>query len=104
MKSKVLTLLGFAAKAGKLSFGMNATVFSVKSKKARTVLVASDISAKSCKEVAYYCDKFGVSHFSLDNYNIEDISRSVGKKCGILSVNDDSFKESISTAIREEIR
>ncbi len=104
MNSKVLTLLGFAAKAGKLSFGMNATVFSVKSKKAKAVFVASDISAKSRKEVAFYCDKFGVSHVSLDNYNIEDISRAVGKKCGILSLNNDSFKESISTAIREEIR
>ena len=61
MNSKVLTLLGFAAKARKLSYGMNATVFSVKQKKARTVLVASDISDKSKKEVNFYCEKFGVN-------------------------------------------
>ena len=104
MNSKVLTLLGFAAKARKLSYGMNATVFSVKQKKARTVLVASDISDKSKKEVNFYCEKFGVNFIALDNYNIESISRAVGKKCGIVSINDESFKESISTAIREEIR
>lgn len=104
MNSKVLTLLGFAAKARKLSYGMNATVFSVKQKKAKTVLVASDISDKSKKEANFYCKKFGVNFIALNNYNIESISRAVGKKCGIVSINDDSFKESISTAIREEIR
>ena len=104
MNSKVLTLLGFASKAGKLSYGMNATVFSVKQKKAKAVIVASDISDKSKKEVKFYCEKFDVNYIALDNYNIESISRAIGKKCGIASINDDSFKESISTAIREEIR
>lgn len=104
MNSKVLTLLGFAAKVGKLCYGMNATVFSIKQKKAKAAVVASDISDKSKKEVKFFCEKFGVSYIALDNYNIESISLAVGKKCGIVSINDDSFKESISTAIREEIR
>ena len=47
MNSKVLTMLGFAAKAGKLSFGMDAAVSSIKAKKARLIIVAADVSEKS---------------------------------------------------------
>ena len=51
MSDPALSLLGFAAKAGKLSFGTHATEFAVESGKARLVLVANDISEKSIKEL-----------------------------------------------------
>ena len=92
MNSKVLTLLGFAAKAGRLSFGMDATVFSIKSKKAKLIIVASDISSKSQKEVKFFADKIPVLELEIEK---QTLSHAVGKQCGILSVNDEGFKNSI---------
>ena len=51
MKTKVLTLLGFAAKAGKLAYGFEAAVSSVKTGKSSLVLTAVDVSQKSLKEI-----------------------------------------------------
>lgn len=92
MNSKVLTLLGFAAKAGRISFGMDATVSSIKAKKAELVVVAADVSAKSLKEIKFFADKTPVVVLEIDK---EALSHAVGKQCGILSVNDEGFKNSI---------
>ena len=95
MKDKILNLLGFASKAGKLSFGFEATVGAIKSGKAKLVLIACDISPKSRKETVYFADKFGVCHIELEDIDIETLSAAVGKKCGILSVYDQGFAEGI---------
>ena len=39
--------MGFASKAGKLSYGFDATIFSAKSKKAKLIAVSEEISEKS---------------------------------------------------------
>ena len=43
LNNKMLTLLGFAAKAGKLSFGMDAAAGSLKAKKACLAVAAEDV-------------------------------------------------------------
>ncbi|MBQ2135642.1 MAG: ribosomal L7Ae/L30e/S12e/Gadd45 family protein [Clostridia bacterium] len=95
MNNKVLTLLGFAAKAVKLSYGMSAVKYAIISGKARLVLTASDISPKSRKEIAYFCEKENVKYITLDNINMGTVSAAVGRKCGIISVNDSGFADSI---------
>ena len=52
--SKALTILGFAAKAGRLSYGMDSAVNSLKAGKARLALAAKDISQKSRKEAGFF--------------------------------------------------
>lgn len=98
MTQKAKTLLGFAAKAGKLSYGMDAAVSSVKSKKSKLLICCSDLSPKSKKEIIYYSDKFDLPFMVLDE-TMQDMLKTVGKKCGILSVNDAGFRDSI---IQEE--
>ena len=95
MNNKVLTLLGFAAKAVKLSYGMNAVKYAITSGKARLVLTACDISPKSRKEIAYFCEKENVKHITLENIDMDTVSAAVGRKCGIISVNDSGFADSI---------
>ena len=92
MNSKILTLLGFASKAGKLSFGMDATIFSIKAKKSKLIVVAADVSEKSKKEVKFFAGKIPVMELIIDK---QTLSHAVGKQCGILSVNDDGFKNSL---------
>ncbi len=99
MNDKVLTLLGFAAKAGKLSYGFDAVRTQVFKGKSKIVLVANDISPKSQKEILFYCNKFKTRVVVLKNYDITTISHAMGHKCGIVSVNDSSFAEGLMSAI-----
>ena len=108
MNDKILTLLGFAAKAGKLSYGFDAVKTALTKNKSTLVLTACDVSQKSQKEVLFFCDKYNSKSIFLSDYNMETLSRAVGRKCGILSVNDSSFSEGITKAVsnlsREETK
>ncbi len=95
MIEKSLNLIQFAAKAGKLSYGTHATEWAISSGKARLVCAANDISAKSVKELKFKAMKTGVRVIILENTDTETLSSLIGKKCGIIAVNDDGFKEAI---------
>lgn len=95
MNKKVLTLLGFASKAGKLSFGFDSSVTAIKSGKSRLILIAEDISPKSRKEALFFADKGKVKYKDLEGIDIKALSDAVGKKCGIISVNDVQFAKAL---------
>ncbi len=101
MNDKFLTLLGFAAKSGNLSYGMNSATASVNSGRAKLMLVCSDISDKSRKEITFQCKNKGVKVINLDDYNIEAVSGAIGKRCGILSINDSSFANSVLRGLEQ---
>ena len=96
MKNKILTLLGFATKAGKLSFGASAAVTALCSGKSQLVLVSSEISPKTRKEMAFHSNKYNTKYIVLDDIDIITLSDAVGRKCGVLSVNDSSFAEALT--------
>lgn len=93
MNNKILTLLGFATKAGKLCFGFEAAVTSLKSGKSKLVISACDISEKSRKEIDFFANKANVKHMKLCEIDIKAVSDAVGRKCGIISVNDSGFAD-----------
>ncbi len=95
MKDKILTLLGFATKAGKLSFGTSKALESVEKGKAKLVLCASNISPKTQKELNFHCNKKFVKVISLTDIDTEMLSSAVGRNCGVVSVNDNGFADSI---------
>lgn len=99
MNDKILTLLGFASKAAKLSFGFDAVKTALTQSKSKLVLIANDVSPKSKKEVLFFSEKFKSKALILANYDMEALSHAVGRKCGIVSVNDASFAEGLLSAI-----
>ena len=99
MNDKILTLLGFASKAAKLSFGFDAVKTALTQSKSKLVLIANDVSPKSKKEVLFFSEKFKSKALVLANYDMETLSHAVGRKCGIVSVNDASFSEGLLSAI-----
>ncbi len=101
MNNKLLSLLGFAAKAGSLGYGFEATVAALKASKAYLVLVAEDISPKSRKEVKFFAEKEAVKNITLEGITIKCISDAVGRKCGIISVNDKGFADACEKALIE---
>ena len=106
MNQKILTLLGFAAKAGKLSYGFDAVKTALAQGKSKLVLIANDVSPKSKKEVLFYSEKYKAEATVLTGCDMQIISHAVGRKCGIISVNDKSFAEGLQLAInsREELK
>ncbi len=95
MNSKILTLLGFASKAGKLSFGMNDAKVSLEKGKSKLIITASDVSQKSQKEIKFFSANKNVNVITLESISIETLSEAVGRKCGIISVNDNGFADAI---------
>ena len=100
----ILSLLGFASKAGKLSFGSHATEFSISSKRAKLVLLAQDISEKSVKEFSFKAEKENIPVAVLSGISTSALSKRVGKNCGIVSVNDQGFADAILKNFKEETR
>ncbi len=99
-QNKALTLLGFAAKAGKLFFGMDASVNSLKKNVVRLVVTADDLSAKSRKEISFYATGKNIPVITLRDCNIETLSKAIGKRAGIVAVSDDGFAKAISEAVK----
>ena len=98
MNNKILSLLGFASKAGKLSFGFDKASQMLKSKKSCLIIIASDVSIKSAKEIIFFAKKANTQCISLENITISELSGAVGKQCGILSINDKGFAEACLNA------
>ncbi len=96
---KILTLLGFASKAGKLSFGFDSSVEAIKKGKSALIAVAIDISPKTLKEIAFFAEKYRVKHIILEGIDIKAVSDAVGRKCGIISVNDKGFADACGRTI-----
>ncbi len=99
MKTKLLTLLGFASKSGNLSFGFSASADAVSRNKTKLIVIANDVSPKSQKEIRFCAEKKNIETFLLKDITIFELSNAVGHKCGIISVNEDGFMR----AIKEEI-
>ncbi|MCQ2477598.1 MAG: ribosomal L7Ae/L30e/S12e/Gadd45 family protein [Clostridia bacterium] len=95
MKDKILTLLGFASKAGKLSYGFDKTLLSLKSKKSFLIIVSSDVSEKSKKEISFYAKKHKTKVLFSDLFDTEELTKAVGRVCATVSVNDNSFADAI---------
>ena len=94
-ENKALTLLGFASKAGKLDFGMSKAVEDIKKNKSKLIVTACDVSEKSKKEILFFAHNKSIKVVNFCNVTIEELSIAVGKKCGIISVNENGFADSI---------
>lgn len=96
--NKTLSLLTICAKAGKLKLGMDPVKDVCRSHEASCVLVASDVSPKSLKEVKFFCRQENIKIFALDA-TIGDVWGSLGKKAGIIGILDRGFTKKLSTML-----
>ncbi len=94
MTDNILTLLGFAVKAGRVSFGMQAAREALRLERSRLIVVADDLSPKSEKEIRFFADRSSVPVQRLA-CPMDTMSHALGHKAGIVSVNDDGFADAI---------
>lgn len=92
--NKILSLLGMAQKAGKISGGAFQVEQSVKSKKARLVIISEDMSERSAKQ---YNDMCSYHKVPLVKYgDMESLGHAIGKEYrAAVAVNDAGFAESL---------
>ncbi|MEG1426277.1 MAG: ribosomal L7Ae/L30e/S12e/Gadd45 family protein [Oscillospiraceae bacterium] len=94
MANKLLSMVGLAKRAGKLQTGYDASVGTIKERTGYGILVASDISAKTEKNIRYEAERGGVTVVKIQE-TIDEISRAIGKKAGIVSFLDAGFFKAI---------
>lgn len=92
--NKTLTLLGFASKALKLDYGMQKSIEAIKKNRSKLIVTANDLSEKSKKEILFYATKQNIRLLTLE-VTVENLSTAVGRKCGVISVNDNGFADAI---------
>lgn len=94
MQDKVLSLLGLAAKAGKLVTGGFSVEEAVKSRKARVVILAADAQQNTVKK---FTDKCRHNNIPLRFYGTkEELGRAAGKETrACAAVTDRGFAQSL---------
>lgn len=98
--NRLLSLLGIARRAGKISWGRDAVEESLRKGKAHLVLVAADISAKTTAGVRFSAERAGVPMLSVHE-TIESVSQAIGKRAGIVAILDQGLAEKLKLLAQE---
>ena len=87
---RLLSLLGLARRAGRLSLGNDPVLSSMEEGKAKLVLVCPDLSQRTLKGIESRAEAFGVPLVTIEQ-TMDQVSMSLGKRCGVLALNDEGF-------------
>lgn len=101
--NKTLNFLGLCKKAGKLSLGFDAVVKSMEEKKSSLVLVTKDFGPNSLKKAQKKAELFSVEVLKLHE-TMDDIHTTLGKRCGIISINDIEFSNGVKKLACDNFR
>ena len=85
--------LGLCKKAGKIVTGFDAVIADIRN--AAGVLITSDLSDKTKKEVTFHCTKHNRKLVEID-HTMEDIQSVLGRKTGIIAVLDSGLFASLT--------
>lgn len=87
MKDKIYSMIGIARKGGKVAIGYDVTCLEIQKNKSDLVLIASDASDKTKKNVQFVCDKYNCKYIEYGEKEV--LGKSLGRKMvSVLSIND----------------
>jgi len=98
MNDPILSAIGLARRAGKLAPGFSAACGSLRRKHSFLIVVASDISAKTEKELRFFS---GGTEVLRVPYTIFDITCAIGTKAGVVSIDDEGLAKKILNLLHE---
>ena len=101
MNDRLLSFLGLCRRARKLTIGAQVAVESIESKKSKLIIYALDFSSNSLKPVLETAEKNDVEALMI-NRSKDELSVSLGRLCGVLSVEDSGFAGKLSQMIKDE--
>lgn len=88
MNNNTLNTLGLCKRAGKIITGFDAVVADIS--KAAGIIITSDLSEKTKKEITYHCTKHNKTLKEI-NHTMMEIENIFGKKTGIIAVLDEGL-------------
>ncbi len=100
MYNRLLSFLGIARRAGKLSLGFDAATEAMNKGRSRLLLIADDLSPRTTEAIKKTALSLNVPVIALDE-PMESIGKSVGKTVGIVSVDDDGFAKKLKQLYKE---
>lgn len=94
MKNKLMSMIGFAKKAGKIASGEGISLENIKKNKAKLVVLANDASENTAKRIL---DKAKYRNIAvLRILNRKEIGKAIGSEDRVvISITDKQFAESI---------
>lgn len=100
-KERLLSFLGIARRAQKLSMGADAAQEAMQKGKTKLLLLASDLSEHS-ERSARAAAQAASTPVLPAGVTMDEIAFSVGKRTGILAVNDSGFAGKLRTMLGEQ--
>lgn len=98
---KVISALSLSKKAGKLILGFDVVKESVQNKTAKLVVLASDVSFKTKKEIDFICANQKVKRTMIP-LKMDEIWYVLGKRAGVIAITDDGFADMIYSVVPTE--
>jgi ribosomal protein L7Ae-like RNA K-turn-binding protein len=95
MTNKICGTLGLCRRAGKLAMGYDSVAESLQKRKSALVILASDASAKTEKNIRFLAEQSNVAVKKLELTAME-LGSAIGKSCVCLSVEDKGFGKLLS--------
>lgn len=95
-KEKVLSMLGLARRAGKLSMGHDMAEQSVFKGRAKLLLFCCDVSPRLIKEFEITLEKHSINIDVIKtDFTLNEMHYAIGYKAGVLTVDDENFSKRI---------
>ncbi len=100
MKDKLFGLLSICRKSGRMALGFDMSKEAAEKGRAELILLASDISPKTEKEVRFFARNKKIIKTA---YKIDDFFYGIGKKVGVVAVCDKGFAEKAESLVNSEM-
>ena len=96
-KNKLLGLLGLCRRAGRVQMGHDPVLESLRTGKARLVLLAGDLSPHTSRGLVNAAEQEGVPLYTLKDCTIDEMGAALGKRTGAAAVEDSGFAKKLKT-------
>lgn len=93
-------ILGLCRKAGKMSLGHDATITSIKKRKAQLVITCCDSSGRLKKEMQDECsyDNRNIKYMDVP-FTMKELSLCINARAGVISIDESGFAQKIESII-----
>lgn len=98
---KVINLLTICRKAGKMVTGFDVSLNAIKDGSSRCILIASNTSPKTVKELKFQISRNNLSNVELLQMPItmEDVDKAINVYAGVIAICDDGFSKTFKKLI-----
>ena len=101
-EQKILSLLGMARRAGRLSLGHDAAEDAIVKNKAKLCLCCADASARLQREMQHACS---YAHKSIPcltlSFSMVTLSKAIGSRAAVVTVDDEGFAKRLGSLFAE---